>query len=177
MQPDNHKLFLKLILEHQPKIYSYILSLVPSYHDADDILQNSFEVMWRRFDQFEPGTNFLSWALRCAYYEILTFRKKKARSKEVVYDNELFEQILPVLENELNNSDRRQDALEDCIDRLNDSQKEVIKFKYNMNLSAKEIGSKLECKENSVYKLLSRLHRTLFECIEGKLGLGLNTNE
>ncbi len=172
MDSDNHKLFLKLILENQSRIYSYILSLVPSYSDADDILQNAFEAMWRRFDQFEPGSNFLSWALRFTHFEILCFRKDRSRSKEKVYDSEAFELIMPVVEQEALCFDARQEALEYCIDKLEDKQREIIKLRYSMDASPQEISSKLGYKASSIYKIISRIHNNLLACIERKIESG-----
>ena len=172
MKSDNHKLFLKLILEHQPKIYAYILTLVPGYSDADDVLQDSFEIMWRRFDQFEPGTNFLAWALKCTHFEILSFRKKKARLRELIFDSETFEQMLPVLNDELQRADYRRDALENCLDKLNKDHREIIKLRYNMDLRPKEISLRMGYTVANIYKLISRIHRKLLACIEQTGNLG-----
>jgi RNA polymerase sigma-70 factor, ECF subfamily len=54
--------FLKLVLQHQHEIYAYILMLVPHIHDADDLFQDGMTIMWKKFDQFQPGTKFAAWA-------------------------------------------------------------------------------------------------------------------
>ncbi len=166
MDTEKHKLFLKLILEHQPKIYAYILTLVPSYPDADDILQNACEIMWRRFDQFEPGTNFLAWAIKCAYFEIINFRKNKAKSREIVFDSETFEQMLPVLNDEIKTIDHRREALEQCLDKLQGKQRDIIKLRYNMDLRPKDIALRMGYTVANMYKLISRIQKKLLSCIE-----------
>lgn len=166
MDSEKHKLFLRLLLEHQPKIQAYILTLVPNNADADDVLQNVSEIIWRRFDQFEPGTNFLSWALRCAHFEILNFRKKKSRLREIIYDNETFEQILPVLNDEMKNVDPRRQALEQCLKKLKDSDRKIIQMRYNHDLRPKEISKSLGYTLANIYKVISRIHRKLLFCIE-----------
>ena len=102
VEHDRHKLFLKLLLDHQAKVHAYVLSLVTNYTDADDILQEVSQLLWQRFDEFQPGTNILSWALRFAYFEAINFRKWRAKSKEMVFDDKTLAQILPVLEDERN---------------------------------------------------------------------------
>lgn len=172
MDSEKHKLFLKLLLEHQAKIHAYILTLVPNYADADDVLQNVSEVIWRRFDQFQPGTNFLSWALRCAHLEILNFRKKKSRSREIIFDQTTFEQMLPILNDEIKKVDYRRDALEQCLKKLGTTGREIIKMRYNMDLRPKEIGIRLGYTVASMYKLISRIHNKLLSCIERTLRTG-----
>lgn len=169
MDPERHKLFLKLLLDHQPKIHAYIMSLVPNYTDADDVLQNVSEVIWRRFDQFQPGTNFLSWALRCAYLEVLNFRKRKNKSRPIIFDNETFEQMLPILNDEVKKVDYRRDALEQCLQKLENSGREIIRMRYNLDLRPKEIASRLGFTVANVYKVISRIQGKLLLCIEKTL--------
>jgi RNA polymerase sigma-70 factor (ECF subfamily) len=166
MDNKSNKLFLKLLLENQSRIHAYILSLVPNYADAEDILQTVSELMWSRFDQFEPGTNFLGWALRYAHFEVLAFRKKKAKLKEVVFDTPVFEQMLPVITDELSSMDYRKGALEDCLDKLSVRHREIIKMRYSQDLSPKEIGRQFGLTIHGIYKLLSRVQGKLLECIE-----------
>jgi RNA polymerase sigma-70 factor (ECF subfamily) len=166
MDNKNNKLFLKLLLDNQSRIHAYILSLVPNYADADDILQTVSELMWSRFDQFEPGTNFLGWALRYAHFEVLAFRKKKAKLKEVVFDTPIFEQMLPILEDQMHTMDFRNGALEDCLSKLDSRNREIIKMRYSQDLSPKEISGQFGLTIHGIYKLLSRVHGKLLECIE-----------
>ena len=47
-------LFLKLLLSNETRIFSYILTLVPNFADAEEIMQEASTVMWKSFDQFQP---------------------------------------------------------------------------------------------------------------------------
>jgi len=170
-------LFLKLLLEHQSKIYAYILSLVPNYADADDILQNVSEIIWRRFDQFQPGTNFLAWALKCTHLEILYFRRKQSKSRQVVFDNEVLEQMLPIVADEITTIDDRRDALENCLKRLPDVSRETIRLRYYQGLRPKEISVRLGFTIANVYKVISRIHRKLLLCVEQTLATRGCSNE
>lgn len=161
-----NKLFLKLLLEHQPKIHAYILSLGVSQSDADDILQEVCSQIWTRFDQFEEGTNFLSWALRFAFFEVLNFRSQKSKSKQVLFDNELLQQVVPILDEEMRTADVRLDALERCLEKLSERGKEVIQMKYDKGFSPAQISHTMALSIHAVYKLLARLHSQLLSCVE-----------
>lgn len=169
VEHDRHKLFLKLLLDHQSKVHAYILSLVPNYTDADDILQEVSQLLWQRFDEFQPGTNFLSWALRFAYFEAINFRKQHAKSKEMVFDDKTLAQILPVLKDEMKHTNERLSALEHCLEKLEEHSREIIKMRYNMDLRPKEISVRLGYTIANVYKRLSRIHSRLLNCVERRM--------
>lgn len=162
----NSKLFLKLLVENQPKIHAYILTLVTSQSDAEDILQEVCSQLWTRFSEFEEGTNFLSWALRFAFFEVLNFRSKKHRSKQILFDNDVLQQMIPILDEEMKTVDLRMDALEQCLDKLNERARNAIAMKYNKSLSVVQIGEALSLSIQGVYKLLSRVHSQLLSCIQ-----------
>ncbi|HSJ02714.1 MAG TPA: sigma factor, partial [Verrucomicrobium sp.] len=71
--------FLTLLTQHDRALGVYVYSLVPSSADADDILQQTKMVMWRSFSQFESGTNFLAWARKVAFHQILSYRREKKK--------------------------------------------------------------------------------------------------
>jgi RNA polymerase sigma-70 factor (ECF subfamily) len=161
-----NKLFLKLLLEHQPKIHAYILSLVPSQSDAEDILQEVCTQIWTRFDQFEEGGNFLSWALRFAFFEVLNFRSKKSKSRHVIFDPETFQQMIPVLDEEMQTVDARMDALEECLEKLNERSRKIIDMRYGKGFNPAQISAKMNLSIHAVYKLFSRIHSQLLSCVE-----------
>ena len=89
------EVFLSLLMANQRRINSYILSLVPNFSDADDIMQETITVMWRKFEGFEIGTDFAGWGLKVAYYCILNYRKNKGKDK-LVFSDTIFRQIQDV---------------------------------------------------------------------------------
>ena len=71
--------FLHLYAENQGKLYGYILSLCPNRFDADDIMQDTVSVMWRKFNDYQAGTDFIAWAITIAKFTILNFRRKQKK--------------------------------------------------------------------------------------------------
>ena len=67
--------FVSLITANQRRIYAYILTLVPNFNDADDVMQETTATMWERKKDFQPGTDFVAWGARIAYFKILEYRK------------------------------------------------------------------------------------------------------
>src|SRR3954468_20850609 len=78
--------FLKLFLAHERRIFGFLLALVPDWSDAEDLLQETSVVMWRKLYNFEPGTDFAAWALSIARYQVLDHRKRRKRDRVLFSD-------------------------------------------------------------------------------------------
>src|SRR4051794_3348950 len=73
--------FVRLLGQHQRRIYLYVASLVPRPGDAEEVLQETNLVLWREFGQFQSGTNFAAWACKVAFHQVLAWRKKRQRDR------------------------------------------------------------------------------------------------
>src|SRR3982750_2133917 len=73
--------FFKLLTSHQVRLRAFALSLIPHWADAEEVLQEANMVMWKKFEQFEPGTRFFSWGCKIVLLTAKDFRKRQARSK------------------------------------------------------------------------------------------------
>ena len=167
--------FLKLVVRHQQEIYAYVLTLVPHIHDADDIFQDGMTVMWRKFDQFQPGTNFAAWGVQIMRYQILDYRRHLARSKCVFVDDALFEVLMdriPAIQDELS---ARIEALRKCQTSLGDRAKRIIKMRYERNTSIEDIACHLKVSRRQVYHLLGQINSVLMRCMRRTLAGGSPT--
>src|SRR5437764_12424304 len=81
LAPAKGKLFLRLFLQNERRLYAYILTLLPHRADADDVLQEASLVMWDKFDVADPPVDFAAWGGRIAYFKVLDFYNKDQRSR------------------------------------------------------------------------------------------------
>jgi RNA polymerase sigma-70 factor (ECF subfamily) len=164
--------FVRLLMRHQQEIYAYVLTLVPHVHDADDLFQNGMTVMWEKFGQFKPGTNFAAWAIRIMHYKILEYRRNAARAKRVLMEDSLFEALMdhiPTLQNE---AAARIEALRRCQALLDDRAKRIIKMRYERNISVEEMASCLKLSRRHVYHVLGQINSVLLRCMRRTLAEG-----
>ena len=75
--------FAQLLATCQRRVFVYLLSLLHNAADAEEVLQETNLVLWRKFDEFEPGTHFDHWACRIAYFEALKFREKQVPAERL----------------------------------------------------------------------------------------------
>ncbi len=69
--------------------------LLPHAANADEVLQKTSIVLWSKFKQFDPDTNFLAWARRIARLEVNNFCRVQGRQR-IVFDDSLIENIVAV---------------------------------------------------------------------------------
>ncbi len=158
--------FVELLTSHQSRIHSYVLSLVPNFSDADDIMQETSKMMWNRFQDFEIGTDFLAWGMKIAYYRVLEYRRNHKRNKMIRFSDEMVQ----ALENDARSrQDRSREyitSLRDCIRKLSGKDKDLVTLRYDHNLKVKEIARRLGRSVQSVYQNLARVHDLLLSCVQ-----------
>lgn len=164
-ESDRTQEFLELLTQHDRALGVYVYSLVPRSADADDILQQTKMILWRCFDQFEPGTNFLAWARKTAFHQILTYRRQTKREHLP-----LSEDTLDALHNEVarlsDSGDERREALRTCLSKLPKEHRQLVMLRYFEDMEIDGIAEQVRSTVAAVYRALSRVRFTLLECIQ-----------
>jgi RNA polymerase sigma-70 factor (ECF subfamily) len=161
--------FLKLFIRHQQEIYAYILTLVPHVHDADDLFQDGMIVMWQKFDQFQPGTNFAACGVQIMRFQILDYRRNLARNKQVLMEDSLFEALINHMPTIQDEAAARIEALRKCLALLDDRAKRIIKMRYERNISVEKIALYLKLSRRHVYHVLGQINNVLLRCMRRTL--------
>jgi len=161
--------FIRLLTSSQRKLFAFILSLVRNSSDADDVLQESNMVMWRKWQEFEMGTSFEAWAFTIARYQVMAYRKKQQRSK-LHFDDELVE-LLAVDATEMfaEPVDPRRAALRQCLQKLRDDQRRLVARRYEPGGCVNDIAKEQGRTPKAVSEALRRVRRSLLICIEKTL--------
>lgn len=162
----NLDLFVRLLSRHQGQIYSYILSIVGNFNDADDILQETSSKMWEIFDRYEPGTDFLKWSLSVAYYRVLEHRKNAKRRNRVIFTDDFFEHLSDSAPQHLSKTREYLERLNSCIEKLPPQDASVIKMRFSEAIPVKEIAVRINKPIRSIYFALARIQRLLIRCVE-----------
>lgn len=76
-EPGIHATFASLLEPVLPRAYRAALHMTQNPADAEDVVQNAALQAFRKFDHFEPGTNFKAWFLRIVTNEFLMDRRKE----------------------------------------------------------------------------------------------------
>ncbi len=157
--------FVTLFVEHEPALRAFILSQIMNWADMNEILQQTSIVLWRKFDQYQPGTNFRSWAFKIARFEVLNYLKKQRRSK-LVFSDETLALLAVESEEEEDNLEAERHALAKCLKKLKPEQRGLLSDCYEGEQTIKEIARLRQRSVEAVYKAVQRLRATLLTCVE-----------
>ena len=166
----NSEAFVRLLTEAQSRIYAYILTLIPNEVAAAEVLSDTNVALWRGSPEYQPGTNFGSWATRVAYYQVLAYYKKRNTDRHV-FDAELLEEVAEVAHEFAEGYSERRAALTGCVGKLPPAERTLIQQRYQVGMSVAEIASRVGKKANAISQTLFRIRGTLAECVERTLRL------
>lgn len=166
------KEFVRLLTANQHRIFAFILTLIPDWPVAEDILQDTSEVMWIKYAEVRPVDNFPAWAMRIAHNKILNYLTKH-QNQHVLFCSEVLEEVAKQTETLCHDMDERIAALETCMSHLNPSEKHFLHLRYEDNLTIKQIAQDVGRPVHGMYKKMARLHEILLRCIQRRLTGGV----
>jgi RNA polymerase sigma-70 factor (ECF subfamily) len=172
-QPAKVKLFLRLFLQNERRLYAYILTLLPNRADADDVLQEASLVLWDKFEAEHPPGDFIAWACRIAYYKVLDFRKKRQRCR-VFFSQALLDRLAETAVEQAATLqlDERREALEHCIAKLSARDRDLLTRRFAEGATTQSTAAEVGRSPDVVYKTLARIRQALFNCVTRTLGAG-----
>lgn len=159
----------RLIETHQTRLHAWILAATGDAAEARDILQEVNLVLWRKAEQFEPGTNFTAWAYRVAHFQVLTWRQKRGRDL-LVFPGDVLEDMAGAADQAERTADSRLGALKYCLQKLPARQLEVIRRRYLQNESVQTMAPAVGLNANAVSQLLHRARQNLLDCMRRSTG-------
>jgi RNA polymerase sigma-70 factor, ECF subfamily len=167
--PERVDEFVRLLGQHQRRVFLYVLSLVPQFNDAEEIVQEANLVLWREFHQFIPGTNFLAWACKVAFHQVLAWRKRKQRDR-LEFSDAFLDAIAQEATAEADLLEERSATLAGCIEKLPAAQRELLQLRYREGFDIEQVAQKAGRTVEAAYRALSRIRQTLHECVTHHLG-------
>ena len=168
--PAKSKLFLRLFLQNERRLYAYILTLLPNRADADDVLQEASLVMWDKFDERQPPADFAAWGCRIAYFKILDFYKKSRRSR-IQFNQAVLERVAETAAEQAATLqlDERREALAGCLEKLRPRDRDLLARRFADGATTQSTAALVGRSVDAVYKALARIRQALFDCVSKTL--------
>ncbi len=168
--------FVSLLTHSQRRVYAFIGTLVVDRSDADDVLQETNLALWQMADEFQPGTDFVAWACRVAYYRVLKHRTAAVRlrarfadhlvdllAQESLHETHLESMIAA------EQFERHRHALAACLEEVPDRSRSLLLQYYAEGRSLADIGASAGRTANAIAQLFHRVRSALRECIRRRL--------
>lgn len=159
--------FMKLFAANQRRLYGFVRTLVASAADAEDLVQDTVTILWRKRAEFVEGTDFAAWAIRVARFEVLNRRRKAGAV--ALFDADVIERLADEAAQLAGESDRRREALHACVGKLPLDQRDLLRLHYDESLNVEQIAERAGRSRRTVYRTLQQVHAALLGCIRRTL--------
>lgn len=160
---------LALFARYQRRLYAYIASVLPDPAATDEVLQETNIIVWRKFDQFVPESDFRAWVYRIAHFEIRKYLERQRRRQGVAFSDELVEELAATYEEREPLLEARRDVLPGCIEQLPPQDRELVDQVYGQGIDVPVLADRTGRAPTSLYRSLRRIRQLLFNCVELKL--------
>lgn len=159
---------MQLFAVNQRRVYGYIVTMLPRHADADEVLQQTNLILWRRFSDFRPDADFTRWAFGVARNEVRRYLRDRGR-QWITLDDDVLELLAESHAENRNAASTQSAALGQCLDKLPVADRELVERCYGGDASIKQVAAELGRPLNTVYKALQRVRRWLFVCVERRV--------
>lgn len=162
--------FLKEFALHHDRLFAYLFSLLPHRPDAEDVFQRTSLILWQKFGQWEPGTDFLAWACGVAFYEVRNFIRVASRDR-LRFGEALLETLGKERAASLRRRDDRVAALQECLKKLDQGERELLQRAYVDEESIRELARRDGQAAQTLYNRLNLVRKRLLQCTDLRTGL------
>jgi len=153
MQSDSEPAFTQLYRRHWRSVYRNAMRLLREPADAEDVVQQAFESIWKRRAQIEIRSSFEAYLFSVARYISIAIIEKNADRYGSISDlsDRLDRAVIPVVESAI---DARQleIAITRVIDTLPQKMRDVFLLSRTGTLSYRQIAERLHISEATVKK-------------------------
>jgi RNA polymerase sigma-70 factor (ECF subfamily) len=166
----SEELFVQLFARNERHLRGFVRSMGLGWNEVDDVIQTTSLVMWRKWDQFDPDSDYMAWARVIARFEVLKARRNFARDRHVFRDD-LMEMLADGAEGtfDISTADRYREALSRCLQKLPEKSRDLISSAYHGNQTIRELAMDQGKSATAMYKVLDRIRKKLQVCIEDSL--------
>lgn len=161
-------LLLSLLATCRRPVFVYVMSLLHNAADAEEVLQETEIVLWQKFDQYQPGTDFIRWACAIARFEAMKARARRSREAKLFSDS-FVESLASDAEKSVELLEARREALERCLAKLDESARNLVLRRYADGGRTRTVAAALRRSVQGTRKALHRIRETLAECVRRSL--------
>ncbi len=158
----------RVFLAHQRALTAYIIAIVHDHHVADDVKQEVWLVVAKRWDEYgalaDPWPTMRSVARRQALAAL-----RRLRPSRMIPSEAALAAVATAITEVDGEHDARRSALARCLDALPADWRSLIDLRYREGLAVTALAEKLSRRADTISMHLNRVRARLLDCIEGRL--------
>lgn len=154
--------FARFYDETMPKVYRYIYYKVNGPEIAEDLTSEVFEKALVNFKKFNhEKASFSTWILTIAKHTIADYYRTQPKIKMVNIDEAVETPSRDPGPDEIAEDEDEKQLLRRCISQLPDREQEIVRLKFTMEMTNREIARVIGLTESNVGVMLYRIIRKL----------------
>ncbi len=154
-----------------PVLRSYVVARSLPGIDVDEIIQRVFVETYKRIGEYRSGTQFRAWLITIARYQLL-MEATRLRRQADYHSRFVPVAIARQMEQRLaddDSEDQRLPYLRECLDEIQGTSRELIRHRYEADLSMNDIAAITQRTNGAIRKQLCLIRKRLHECIDAKM--------
>lgn len=156
--------FIERFKQCQMRLYRFIAAMVPNRADADDLFQKACLGSWQNRHTFMKDCDLFPWLCGIARNHVNDYYRSRHRSP-LSLDPEVLDRLAKRQTNDQTTEMERQQALTQCLEKLPQAQRELLRRYYETKDTIRKIAEELGRNPEGLYKTLQRVREALFECM------------
>lgn len=171
MTEEEEQEYVALLADYQSMMRGFVISLMPGIPGADDVIQETNQVLWVKRSDFQIGTNFKAWILRIARYQVMAHLKNVRRQRWVTLEEGEIELMANELELRMDprREEARKAALKSCIGKLPEKERDMLLRRYWKNQRLQDFCAITGLSLSNIKITLFRLRAGLKRCIQKEM--------
>ncbi|WP_227763509.1 RNA polymerase sigma factor [Zhaonella formicivorans] len=156
----------QLLLKEANLVFKYLIKMGASKEDAEDIVQETLYKTIKNIDAID-GHNMRAWLFKVAINSYYSLYNKKKKQSTIAADHLQNLKMLTESTEDYCITEEKRKVIQKALDLLKPSYRELLIFKYVMELSYRDIANLLETSEEKVKVYLYRARNKFKEIWEG----------
>jgi RNA polymerase sigma-70 factor (ECF subfamily) len=161
---------LRLLLANRGMLIGYINAITGDPTLTEDVFQEVSIVVLEKCAQLQDVEGFKPWSRTIARFQSLKAVNRRSAGPIALGDD-----LLDLIDRQWQTVDKNDDhaealtALRQCLTRISPRAKQLVRMRYHENLPGARIAEILGQPINTVYVTISRIHRSLAECVRQRI--------
>ena len=164
---------IRVLMAERNKLVAYAWSILGDFNMGEDVVQEVALLAMAKGGERADRPRLTVWLRRATRLKSLEALRQKKRTGAI-----LSEEALDKLEPHWAAYDQQSDLAEPamaemlraCFQGLTHNQRRLLTLRYADGLRSSEIAERLDMNVETVYRALTRAHRSLADCVQSKLG-------
>jgi len=154
----------------QKALTAFVLSAVPSFHDAEDVIQKVAMTAFKIRHQYSPeASQFTTWVIGIARNEIMHWRRSQQRSR-LILDTAALDMLANAAIEMGSQHSEVYEALHTCLRHVRGRGRAMLQMRYYESMGSSEIARRFNTSASVVDVTLSRVRKALLRCIGSQMG-------